>query len=366
MNIIGLMSGTSLDGIDVAWLETDGFRHLVAGPGRTIAYDPDFRAELRRWLGQQSAPHSIVQELTLFHATAVHALLDDMGIGLESVDAIGFHGQTLFHDPANRMTIQIGDGDLLARMLGKPVIFDFRSADVAAGGQGAPLVPIFHAAMVRQSAFAGEGHIGLLNIGGVSNVTIIGGGDDDLLAGDVGPGNALIDDWMLRHANMRYDMHGKIAARGIVDIDRVRRWLADPFFALPLPKSLDRDHFRACIVDNLSFMDGAATLTALTIGGIVSALRQLPMPVRQLFVCGGGRHNKTIMQGLASQTNIRVQPVEEMGWNGDTVEAHAFAYLAARVLKGLPISFPGTTGCPVPITGGRVVHPPVIRDVSAS
>lgn len=355
--IIGLMSGTSLDGVDVAWLETDGNRHVVPGPGRTLAYEADFRAELRRYLGQKTAPHAVIQELTLFHATAVHALLDDMGVGLEAVDAIAFHGQTLFHDPANRVTIQIGDGDFLARQLGKPVIYDFRTADVAAGGQGAPLVPIFHAAMVRANQHIGHEYVGLLNIGGVANITIIGPHEADLSAGDIGPGNALIDDWVLRHANMRYDKNGVIAGRGTIDRARLDGWLQDPFFQHPLPKSLDRDHFRDCRVDDLSFMDGAATLTAFTAGAITNALRQVPYPVSRLWVCGGGRHNQTLMNLLAQQTNIPILPVEALGWDGDAVEAHAFAYLGGRVLQGLPISFPGTTGCPTPMIGGKIAYP---------
>jgi anhydro-N-acetylmuramic acid kinase len=357
MKLIGLMSGTSLDGVDVAWLESDGQDHLVPGPGRTIAYDPAFRDELRACFGQRTAPHAVIQELTLFHATAIHALLDDMGLGLDDVDAIGFHGQTLFHDPANRVTVQIGDGDFLADYLGKPVIYDFRSADVAAGGQGAPLVPVFHAALVRQALPKHDKPIALLNIGGVANLTIVAGADENLLAGDVGPGNALIDDWLLAHAGMQYDKDGMVAARGVVEAQRLAQWLGDSFFTQPLPKSLDRDHFSQCRVDDLSFIDGAATLTALTVGGIVTALRQLPMMIDQILVCGGGRHNKTIIKNLANQTNIPVRMVDELGWDGDVVEAQAFAYLAARVMAGLPISFPGTTGCPSPMQGGRIATP---------
>ena len=365
MKLIGLMSGTSLDGVDVAWLESDGRDHLVPGPSRTIAYDPGFREELRACLGRQSAPHAVIQELTLFHATAIHALLDDMGVGLDAVDAIGFHGQTLFHNPADKITVQIGDGDFLAQYLGKPVVYDFRTADVAAGGQGAPLVPVFHAAMVRRVLPDHDKPVALLNIGGVANLTIVTGSDHDLLAGDVGPGNALIDDWIFAQSRMPFDKNGMVAGRGTVETGRLEQWLSHPFFAKPLPKSLDRNDFAGCRVDDLSFADGAATLTALTVAGIVSALRQLPVHVDQIWVCGGGRLNQTIMRDLASQTNIPVAPVEALGWDGDGVEAHAFAYLAARVMAGLPISFPGTTGCPEPMTGGRIARPDVFLSSSA-
>ena len=348
MRAIGLMSGTSLDGVDAALIETDGQQISAFGPALTIPYQPALRATLRRLIGQgQDASAAQISDaahqLTHVHADAVAA------IGAPA-ELIGFHGQTILHAPARRLTWQIGDAALLARLTGLPVATDFRLADVAAGGQGAPLVPIFHAAL----AAGLERPLLVVNIGGVSNVTYIGA-DGELLACDTGPGNALLDDWMAQRTGTPVDQDGRTAASGTPSEPILAALLADPFFTRPAPKSLDRQHFAAALdrIGNLSTADGAATLAAFTARAI--AALPLPAPPARVLVAGGGRHNRAIMAALAAASQAPVMPVEAVGWNGDALEAQCFGYLAARVQRGLPLSFPGTTGVPAPQTGGRIV-----------
>ena len=348
MRAIGLMSGTSLDGVDAALIETDGVQISAFGPAVTIPYQPALRATLRQLIeqGQDASAAQIsvaAHQLTHVHADAVAAL----GAPAE---LIGFHGQTILHAPARRLTWQIGDAALLARLTGLPVATDFRLADVAAGGQGAPLVPIFHAAL----AAGLERPLLVVNIGGVSNVTYIGA-DGELLACDTGPGNALLDDWMAQRTGTPIDQDGRTAASGTPSEPILAALLADPFFTRPAPKSLDRQHFAAALarIDNLSTADGAATLAAFTARAI--AALPLPAPPARVLVAGGGRHNLAIMAALAAASQAPVMPVEAVGWNGDALEAQCFGYLAARVQRGLPLSFPGTTGVPAPQTGGRIV-----------
>ena len=348
MRAIGLMSGTSLDGVDAALIETDGEQISGFGPAFTIPYQPALRATLRRLIeqGQDASAAQIsvaAHQLTHVHADAVAAL----GAPAE---LIGFHGQTILHAPARRLTWQIGDAALLARLTGLPVATDFRLADVAAGGQGAPLVPIFHAAL----AAGLERPLLVVNIGGVSNVTYIGA-DGELLACDTGPGNALLDDWMAQRTGTPIDQDGRTAASGTPSEPILAALLADPFFTRPAPKSLDRQHFAAALdrIGKLSTTDGAATLAAFTARAI--AALPLPAPPARVLVAGGGRHNRAIMAALAAASQAPVMPVEAVGWNGDALEAQCFGYLAARVQRGLPLSFPGTTGVPAPQTGGRIV-----------
>ena len=353
---IGLMSGTALDGIDAALLRSDGVRVLETGPGLTLPYEPGFRAELRDLLGRQQAPADLVEALTLRHAEAVTLLLAQAGMTEADIRVIGFHGQTIWHDPANRQTVQIGDGELLARLSGCPVVDQFRLDDVAAGGEGAPLLPVYHAALAPAGA---AGPVAFLNIGGVANLTWIGvpdaaGERPPLIAFDLGPGNALIDDWMLRHTGQGYDADGALAASGQVDADRLARLMAHEYFRRGYPKSLDRDAFDVSLLAGLSAADGAATLSAFTVEAIAAGAAQLPVaPVRWL-VCGGGRHNRHLMAGLNARLGVPVEPVEVLGFNGDLIEAQAFAYLALRHLAGLPQTFPGTTGVPRPLAGGQL------------
>ena len=353
--VIGLMSGTSLDGIDAALIRTDG-RDIVESLGfYTKSYDPALRDRLRACLKKNKDTDGSIagaaEAMTRAHADAVAALLKQTGKKSTDIDMIGFHGQTLFHDPANRFTWQIGDGNLLAELTGIDVVNDFRTTDVKAGGQGAPLLPVYHAALTRAAKI--DLPVAILNIGGVSNVTYIG---DDIVAFDTGPGNALIDDAVVRNFAKKYDEDGKIALSGYVHQDIVLNWFDHPFFAKKPPKSLDRDAWDIKAINALIGEDQVATLTAFTIGGVARAVQHLPQPPKAWYVTGGGRHNGTIMQGLRDALQVPVKSVDELGWNGDAVEAEGFAYMAVRSRLGLPISFPGTTGCPVPMAGG-VFHP---------
>jgi anhydro-N-acetylmuramic acid kinase len=344
------MSGTSLDGIDIAMIETDGCWRVLPGAALTIAYPPEFRERLRAVLGGVGPVAEVEAELTRHHATAVEQFLAaHPGI---SVDIIGFHGHTILHRPADRRTWQIGDGALLARRLGLSVVADFRSADVAAGGEGAPLTPLFHAALAATVAKP----IAILNIGGVANVTWIGEGAE-ILAFDTGPGNAPIDDWVRRHTGAAADIDGALARAGRVCAAQVERFLEAPFFARRPPKSLDRDDFRGMTPSGRSLEDGAATLTGITAAAAAAATRHFPAPVREWLVTGGGRHNPALMETLRRRLGVPVRPVEAFGWDGDALEAQAFAYLAVRSLDGLPLSLPSTTGVPQPTRGGRLFPP---------
>jgi anhydro-N-acetylmuramic acid kinase len=341
------MSGTSLDGIDVAAVATDGRRRVVPGPALTIPYAEAFRERLRSVLGGVGEVAAVEAELTRLHAAAIaefRARHPNMAIEL-----IGFHGHTILHRPAERRTWQIGDGALLARLAGIDVVADFRSADVAAGGEGAPLAPLYHAALAADLAKP----VAVLNLGGVGNVTWIGPGTDDILAFDTGPGNALLDDWVRSHTGQAADFDGALARAGRVSAEHVARFLALPYFERPPPKSLDRDDFQAAVPQGLALADGAATLTEMTAASVASATRHFPSPAREWLVCGGGRHNPAIMTALARHLGVSVRPVEAVGWNGDALEAQAFAYLAVRSVLGLPLSLPSTTGAPHPVCGGR-------------
>jgi anhydro-N-acetylmuramic acid kinase len=352
---IGLMSGTSLDGVDVAWLETDGHRIKKFGPAATLHYEDALRADLRRLLDlaptispQDPFLKDVEKRLTQDHAIAVGL------VGL-SADIIGFHGQTILHAPDRRQTWQIGDATLLSHICRIPVVHDFRSADVAAGGQGAPLAPLFHAAMAASLPKP----LLVVNIGGVANITWIGEAPDHIIACDTGPGNGPLDDLAQKFLSAPYDKDGALAASGTVDDTRLATLLAHPYFAKPAPKSLDRLTFSSLIAEataNLAPADAAATLAAFC----VAAIAQTPLPAAPLrvLVCGGGRKNPVIMAGLAHAFNVPVDPVEAVGWDGDALEAQCFAFLAVRSLKGLPLSLPTTTGVALPMTGGVTVSTP--------
>ena len=350
---IGLMSGTSLDGIDAAYVETDGERIIARGPGLTVPYTEAQRSRLRDAMttGDRMRPETVAgveRDLTDCHAEAVHALLARMGRGSETVDVVGFHGQTLRHAPDAGWTWQIGDGRRLADRTGIAVVNDFRAADVAAGGQGAPLVPLYHAALARELS----GVVAVLNLGGVANVTYLG---PQILAFDTGPANAPINDWLERTMGAAFDADGALAASGQADFDLVAAWMKHPYFARRPPKSLDRDGFDLTAVDRLSPADGAATLLAFAVAAIAHAAADFsPRPDRWI-VCGGGRHNRAFMAALSERLPGTVEPAEAVAWAGDFVEAEAFGYLAVRSLKGLALTMPGTTGVPAPTTGG-VLH----------
>lgn len=356
---IGLMSGTSLDGVDAALIETDGEAIVRPRAFRFEPYSNAARAQLRAatelaltFDSPRPNPEILAaQELvTRSHILAVRKLLMDAHVSPVDVGVIGFHGQTIAHRPDRRWTWQIGEGDVMATALSIPVINDLRSADVAAGGQGAPLLPVYHRALTADQARP----IAVLNLGGVANITWIGA-DGELIAFDTGPANSLVDDWMQAHAGQPFDAGGALAATGRVDEDRLRAMLDNPWFDQPPPKSLDRSDFTMAAVAGLLPADGATTLTAFTAITVAKGLRLLPQPPRRMIVAGGGRHNATLMAMLAEACGLAPEPIEALGWNGDATEAEGFAYMAVRSLHGRPISFPGTTGAPEPLTGG-VLH----------
>jgi anhydro-N-acetylmuramic acid kinase len=355
LTAIGLMSGTSLDGVDAAVVRTDGETIESFGPAITLPYPAQFRAKLRAVLGSTRSPatQTLETELTEFHRLAVKNLVEQNNLSISNISVIGFHGQTIFHQPQNRVTVQLGDGNSLAGRLGAAVAWDFRSADVAAGGQGAPLVPLFHAALTRGL----ELPLAVLNIGGVANVTFIGA-QGEILAFDTGPGNAPLDDWVLSHTGRPFDRDGALAAKGEPDQARVQRALAGLFFSKTPPKSLDRKEFSSELANGLSQQDGAATLAEITVQAVAAARAHLPRQPRSWILCGGGRRNKHIANRLkALLAPVRVVDSGELGWNGDALEAQAFAFLAVRVLRGLPLSLPTTTGVPYPMPGGKIARP---------
>ena len=364
MRALGLMSGTSLDGIDVAWLDTDGADMLEPGPTGFFPYADHERSLLRDALTAGAALSDRLARpgilapaedlVTRLHGTAVEHFLRDHGLKPRDIDVVGFHGQTVLHRPKQGLTVQIGYGAELARLTGLDVIADFRAADVAAGGQGAPLVPAFHRALASAARLSMPAV--LLNVGGVANITFLSDGDADPVACDTGPGNALIDDLMLERTGVAVDRDGATAARGQVHEAELREMLAHPFFALPAPKSLDRNAWSRGPVAHLATEDAAATLTAFTAAGVAEAIKRLPRAPGRIIVCGGGARNPTLMRELAARLPCRVADAAAFGWSGDAIEAQAFAYLAVRSRRGLPLSFPGTTGVRKPTQGG-VYHP---------
>jgi len=359
---IGLMSGTSLDGVDCAVIETDGKGFVEPKGFVTIPYEPAEREVIRACFGIAERHSPRIKEaeklLTLKHIEAVKRL------GVSGADVIGFHGQTIYHAPGDGITVQIGDGDLLARTCGVDVIDDFRSADVKAGGEGAPLAPLYHAARIRSAGV--ELPVVVLNIGGVANVTWIGEGENDIVAFDTGPGNALMDDWVKSRTGDAFDKNGALAGRGKAVQSLLDEWGAHEYFAKKPPKSLDRDQWDIAALgkvtkemDSISTEDGAATLMRFTGDMIVQSVRHTPRAPKTWYACGGGRHNKVLMAYLfrmmAAHGYGMVRTVENLGWDGDATEAECFAYLAVRSLMGLPLSLPGTTGVPKACTGG-VLH----------
>ncbi|HXV23778.1 MAG TPA: anhydro-N-acetylmuramic acid kinase [Alphaproteobacteria bacterium] len=347
---VGLMSGTSMDGIDAALLQTDGEAKLRPVAFLTVPYDAAFRTRLAGAVAAGCANRELERELTRLHADAVRRLIQEAAVAAEKIALIGFHGHTVLHSPAKRRTVQIGDGAALARMTGIAVVDDFRSADVAAGGEGAPLAPVFH----RAIAAGLERPLATLNVGGVANVTWIGS-DGALLAFDTGPGNALIDDWAMAHIGRPLDAEGRLASAGKVDEPVLAELMRDAYFARRPPKSLDRNHFEGAVsrLAGLGPEDGAATLTHFTAAAVAAASVHLPEPPLRWIVTGGGRRNPTLMAALGLRLGAPVAPIEAIGWDGDAIEAQAFAYMAVRSRRGLPISFPQTTGAPHPMTGGR-------------
>ncbi len=349
---VGLMSGTSLDGVDAALVSTDGKRQIETLGWLTLPYDATLREQLRSVLGASEytdGVKSVEHALTLAHVEAVLMLLAQESRTATEIDVIGLHGHTLLHRPDAGCTWQIGDGALLASKTNIDVVADFRSADVAAGGEGAPLAPVFHAALSGELARP----VAILNLGGVANVTWIGA-DDALMSFDTGPGNALIDDWMRAREDRPQDADGRLALTGSVNEDVLEGLLQHFYFERPPPKSLDRNDFDATLVRDLSSADGAATLTAFSAAAVANGLQYLPEAPQRWLATGGGRHNPALMKALADRLGSPVAPVESVGWNGDALEAQAFAYLAVRSQRQLPLTFTGTTGVTSPTCGGRL------------
>ena len=358
--IIGMISGTSMDGIDIALLETDGYAHIDFGPAATAPYPAHLREALIDFLqdptrAQHDPLHDLERQVTTCFSQALLDFLRQHALDPNTIDLIGLHGQTVYHNPAQRFTRQLGNGAQMAQETGIAVVDQFRLNDVAQGGQGAPLVPLYHQALASTLAQP----LVILNWGGVGNVTYLD--ENTILAFDTGPASALCDDWTRKHFHLPFDEGGRLAQQGCIDQAVLQHWLAHPFFMVPPPKSLDRNAFHAHIHHHMSLdpLDGLATLTAFTIHATAKALDHMPQKPRRWLVAGGGRHNDSFMQGLAQMVQVPVEPVESVGWRGDSLEAECFAYLAQRARLGLPLSLPTTTGVPVPCSGGRYwpAHP---------
>jgi anhydro-N-acetylmuramic acid kinase len=363
---VGLMTGTVLDGnIDVALLKTDGETVETFGAYTLAPYPQTIRDTLeetlrqaRQWNFAEIDPPIFAEAeemLTRAQSAAVRQLVESAGLTVADIGVVGFHGQSVLHRAPQPgrigATRQLGDGALMHELLGVPVAYDFRSADVRAGGQGAPLAAIYHQALLRGLGTHGE--VAVLNLGGVANVTYWDGGDT-LIAFDTGPANAPLNDFIKERGLGDMDRDGALARSGTVDEARLAKLLEHPYLSAPPPKSLDRFDFTSAMAEGLDPATGAATLTAFTASAVGKGLDKLPTRPSKLIVCGGGRHNPVIMEMLKSRAGVEAVPAEAVGWRGDAIEAECFAFLAVRVLRGMPISFPTTTGAPRPMTGGRL------------
>lgn len=354
---LGAMSGTSLDGVDAAVIETDGTAIMGFGPAGYRAYCDKERAVLHAALGQWGG-----DDVVAAARVVEHAHLELLG-SFDPVDLIGFHGQTLAHAPRLHGTLQVGDGALLAEQLNVPVVWDFRSSDIKMGGEGAPLAPFYHFACAKW--MQADAPVVFLNLGGVGNLTWVDPSferpeqEGALLAFDTGPANAPLNDLVQTRLGIPYDEGGKVAVGGTVELGALELFLAEPYFAKMPPKSLDRNDFHDMItlVNELSDADAAATLTAMCAAGVVEAMRHCPTPPTRVLVTGGGRHNPVLMQMLKVSLDCPVVPVEQAGLDGDMLEAQAFAYLAVRVARGLPTSCPSTTGVGAAVGGGVISAP---------
>jgi anhydro-N-acetylmuramic acid kinase len=368
---IGLMSGTSMDGIDVALLRTDGEDVVERGASLYVPYDAALRSRWKRALetakaigGRRERPGDLAdteRALTLCHAAAVKSFLLRNHLSPGDVDVIGFHGQTVLHRPDEGLTVQIGDGPLLAEETGIDVVYDMRANDMVDGGQGAPLIPVYHAALSANLPDEFAAPVVFVNIGGISNLTYVGE-DGVLSAFDSGPGNMLIDQWIEAHNGQAFDRNGETAARGSVIPALSRRYLQSPFFSGNLRRSLDRSDFLPPAKGEVSLADGARTLAHVTAASILKLSGYLPQPPKTYVVCGGGRLNPVIMaefSELAAKEGARVIAAETAGFDGGSMEAEAWAYLAVRSLDGLPLTFPGTTGVREAVSGGVLAAKPV-------
>ena len=355
LTAIGVISGTSMDGIDVSVVKTDGDRHVETGPGHTYPYPPALRQRLLELIAEPSRAQTeplddLDAEVTEAHIGAVRQFMAEAGLKPEGVDLVGLHGQTIYHRPEVRFTRQLGIGSQVAEKLGIDTINRFRHADVASGGEGAPFAPLYHWALAATL----DQPVMVLNLGGVGNVTYIDG--DEVIAFDTGPASAILDDFVLRRHGVAYDEDGRLAASGTPDAKLVADFMDNPYFDRAAPKSLDRQdfHARAKGVEALPDADGAATLAEFTVESVAASLRHVPRAPARWLVTGGGRRNAHFMRRLRERLDVRVDPVEAVGWDGDFIEAQAFGYLAVRSKRGLPLSLPSTTGVPRPMLGGEL------------
>ena len=369
---IGLMSGTSMDGIDLAVLTTDGEALVERGPSHFVPYEAAFRRRLEAALETAKAIGdrterpgdlaAVEDEVSRRHAVAVNAFAGRLAAQGIVPELVGFHGQTVLHRPEDALTVQLGKGDIVARETGLATVYDMRANDMAHGGQGAPLVPAYHAALARQlpEEFAGLFPVAFVNIGGIANISYIAR-EGDPIAFDTGPGNALIDQWVAGEGGIPFDADGMVASEGGVVGGVVATYLENPYFEKAGPKSLDRGDFTLEPARGLDLSDGARTLAAVSAESILKAVEHLPEMPALWIVCGGGRKNPHIMQDLeagAQKQGSRVVSAEAAGFDGDAMEAEAWAYLAVRSVRGLPLTFPTTTGCREAVTGGVLAAAP--------
>ncbi|PPR77808.1 MAG: Anhydro-N-acetylmuramic acid kinase [Alphaproteobacteria bacterium MarineAlpha2_Bin1] len=352
---IGLMSGTSIDGVDAAIIKTNGQDFIELGPAITMEYNKNFKSSLYSIMGYTDKSNTkvlnIEYKLTEYHIEIIRELLYSNNLNSKDIDIIGFHGQTINHIPSKRLTLQIGNPIQLANELNINVVSDMRVADLESGGQGAPLVPIYHYESFKNYDIP----LIILNIGGVSNVTWIN--SDNFIAFDTGPGNSIIDDWVRFSLGLQYDDSGKLARQGKSSTKLVDDFLKNDFFYKLPPKSIDRNHFNYNLIPkNLTPEDGAATAVDLIVNSIKKSELFFPIKPSLCLVSGGGRKNDSIMSGLSSSLSFPVKNIDTLGHRGDFIEAEAFAYLAVRRLKNLPTTFPKTTGCKVPTSGGVITY----------
>ncbi len=354
---LGTMSGTSLDGVDAAVVVTDGITIEAFGESSYRPYSAAERDTLRTALGQWH--DGDVAQAAEVVETAHAQLLSKF----DAADLIGFHGQTLAHDPSGRGTHQAGDGCILAEVLQTPVVWDFRSADVRFGGEGAPLAPFFHFALAKW--IKARAPLCFLNLGGVGNLTWVDPSFDApetpgaLLAFDTGPANAPLNDLMRARRGQDYDENGALAATAFANGPIISRFLQHSYFYKMPPKSLDRDAFSTLQNDVATHSDAeaAATLTAAIAFSVSEGLKHCPQAPSEILITGGGRHNDTLMKMLDALLPCAVKPVEDYDLNGDMLEAQAFAFLAVRVANGLPTSCPATTGVRAAVSGGTLSKP---------
>lgn len=367
-NVIGLMSGTSFDGIDVVFLRTDGLNWIERGPSATMPYSQEFKARLVEGLNDAKSIHhrqdhpghlkALEHDITLLHRDAVHQFISDHKVRITDIDLIGFHGQTILHRPEDALTVQLGDGEMLSQQLGVSVIYDMRANDLANGGQGAPLAPIYHQALAQNLPKDISNHpVCFLNIGGISNMTYIAP-DQPLRAFDCGPGNMLIDRWIESQSEHGFDQDGAISAKGNIIAEIAKPYIHKGREILATGRSIDKLDFVPLEPGICSLEDGARTLCHVTAQLIAKAAEMLPNKPQTYILCGGGRLNLTLVDEVRASvgTTSNILSAEDVDLNGDSLEAEAWAYLAVRCKKQLPISFPGTTGVKAPLSGGRIIE----------